>query len=260
MLPLFGGKLNEKENEMKKIIMMATVALLIAMNAQCETITIVADEFCPYNCTPGSAEPGFMIEAATEILNASGHQVNYSLIAWDQAVEEAGAGKYNAVVGAAKEDAPGFIFPEESMGSASNAFYTRKEDNWTYAGVESLKGKKIVGITSYTYDDNVDALIASKGLYVDSLEQAMEALLSGKADILPENQYVISMFTMKNFITDAIRKAGDVDGGEALVYVAFSPADPKSKTYADILSQGIRKMKADGTWSKLLENYGLEFK
>ncbi|BBO67821.1 hypothetical protein DSCA_17510 [Desulfosarcina alkanivorans] len=244
---------------MKKIIILATAVLLIAMNAQCETITIVADEFCPYNCEPSSSEPGYMIEAAVEILGAAGHQVNYSLLDWDQAVEEAGAGKYNAVVGAAKEDAPGFIFPEEPMGGASNAFYTRKDDNWTYSGEASLKGKKIVGITSYTYDDKVDALIASNGMYVDSLEQALEALLSGKADILPENQYVMSMFTMKNFISDAIRKAGDVDGGESMVYVAFSPANPKSKEYADTLTRGLKKMKTDGTWGKLIEKYGLSF-
>ena len=55
---------------MKKIIMIAAATLLIAVNAQCETITIVADEFCPYNCEPDSVEPGFMIEAASEILTA----------------------------------------------------------------------------------------------------------------------------------------------------------------------------------------------
>ena len=245
---------------MKKIMMTVIAVLLIAMNTQGETITIVADEFCPYNCQPGSDGPGFMIEAATKIFSDSGHQVKYSLMDWDQAVEAAGAGKYNAIVGAAKEDAPGFVFPEESMGSASNAFYTRKDDNWNYSGPESLKGKTIVGITSYTYDDTVDALIAGKGMYVDSLEQAMEALLSGKADLLVENQYVTTMFTMKNFITTEIRKAGDVDGGESLVYIAFSSANPKSGEYADILTRGLKKLKADGTWSNLLEKYGLAFK
>ena len=52
---------------MKKIVMiMLAVALLVPMAANAETINIVSDEWCPYNCEPGSDRPGFGIEIAME--------------------------------------------------------------------------------------------------------------------------------------------------------------------------------------------------
>lgn len=34
-----------------------------------EVITLVADEWCPYNCVPNSEKPGYAIEIAQEIFN-----------------------------------------------------------------------------------------------------------------------------------------------------------------------------------------------
>ena len=99
------------------------------------------------------------------------------------------------------------------------------------------------------------------GTYMESLEAATEALLGGQADVLVENEYVMSLFTMKNYITDSIHVAGAIAGSESdNVYVAFSPVLPESKTYADLLTAGMKNMKSDGSWKTLLEKYGLEQK
>ena len=220
-------------------------------------ITLVADSWCPYNCEPGDAMPGILVEAAVAILGAAGHQVDYQLTDdWDAAIEEARAGKFGGIIGAAKEDAPDFLFPEEEMALSVNLLYVRKGDAWRYDGLDSLQGKKVMGLTSYSYGEEIDEWMKENGLFVDTLEQAVEALLGGQADVVLENEYVMSLFALQLHVLDAIEEGGKLE--EDYVYVAFSPAFPESKAYADLMTQGMREMKKDGSWKALLEKYGLD--
>ena len=241
---------------MKKWIMFSLLSVM-SLSAYAAQITLVADTWCPYNCEPDSELPGFMIEAATLILGAAGHEVKYTLLNdWEQAVADVIAGKYVGIVGADPTDDQGFIFPEEDMGVSQNRIYVRKGDPWRYSGPASLEGTKVVVLNGYTYGDDVDEWLSAHALYVDTLEQAVEALLSSKADILFENEYVMSMFTLLNSIQDSFEVAGMMESGP--VFVAFSAAIPESKEYADLLTKGLKAMKADGSWKALLEKYGVE--
>ncbi len=241
---------------MKKWIMFSLLSVM-SLSAYAAQITLVADTWCPYNCEPDSELPGFMVEAATLILGAAGHEVKYILLDdWDQAVVDVREGKYSGVIGASISDAEDFIYPDESMGVSRNLLYVRKGDPWRFAEAASLEGKKAVALSGYTYDAQVDEWIAANATYVDTLEQAVEMLLSEKADVLFENEYVMSLFSLLNNIQESIEPAGNLESDN--VYVGFSPAVPESKEYAKILTEGLKAMKADGSWKALLEKYGLE--
>lgn len=241
---------------MKKWIVLS-VLLVMSLSAGATQITLVADTWCPYNCEPNSELPGFMVEAATMILGAAGHEVKYALINdWDQAIVDAREGKYNGIVGASISDGRDFLYPDESMGVSRNLLYVRKGDGWKYTGTASLEGKKAVALSGYTYGDEVDGWLKDNALFMDTLEQAVEALLSGQADVLFENEYVMSLFALQNNIQESIEEAGHLESDN--VYVAFSPAFPESKEYVKILTEGLKTMKADGSWKALLDKYGLE--
>ena len=92
---------------------------------QAEEITIVADEWCPFNCEPNSKAPGFMIEIATEIFSKAGHSVNYSTMDWDEALTAVRKGEFKAIVGAANEDAPDSIFVAFSPADAKSKDYAQ---------------------------------------------------------------------------------------------------------------------------------------
>ena len=200
-----------------------------------------------------------MVEAATAIFAAAGHEVNYVLLDdWDAALAAAREGKYSGLIGVGKTEGPDFIFPASDMATSQSSLYVRKDDPWRYAGLESLKDKKVVGINGYAYQDDLDAWLKENGLLVDSLEAATEALLSGKADALVENEYVMSLFAFQNNIVGSVEAAGSLEADS--VYVAFSPALPESKEYAEILNKGLQQMKSDGSWKALLEKYGIDAK
>ena len=244
-----------QEPGMKKWMLISLLCVM-SLSASAAQITLVSDAWCPYNCAPDSELPGFMVEAAVLILGAAGHDVKYVLVNdWDQALADARAGKYSGVIGAGEEDREGFFFPGENMGFSRNAIYVRKGDAWKFDGPASLEGKKAVALTGYTYDDAIDEWIAAHATYVDTLPEAVEALLSEKVDLLFENEYVMSLFSLLNNIQESIEPAGMLLTDR--VYVAFSAAIPESEEYARILTEGVKAMKADGSWKTLLEKYGV---
>ena len=40
-----------------------------------DEIILVADEWCPYNCTPGENKQGYIVEIAKHALESEGHKV-----------------------------------------------------------------------------------------------------------------------------------------------------------------------------------------
>lgn len=47
---------------------------------QADVVTLRADQWCPYNCVPGSDRPGYMIEIAREVFGRAGHQIDYQAL------------------------------------------------------------------------------------------------------------------------------------------------------------------------------------
>lgn len=234
-------------------------------NAQAATITIVADEWCPYNCEPGSDKPGFMIEIAQKTLGAAGHTIDYKNMPWSRAIDEARKGKFDAIVGAAKDDAPDFVYPSVSLGVSGSIFAVRKGETWKYAGIDSLAGHSIGVIQDYSYDDDFDKYVEANAkdsakLQVAAGESALETnikkLEAKRIDAMVEDKSVL------NYALSQMGKAGafDVAGalGDAEVYIAFSPAKKESAEYAKLLSEGLQKLRASGELKTILAKYGLE--
>ncbi len=244
---------------MKKVIM--SFLLLIAFQGVlwAETITIVADKRFPYNGEPGSSEPGFIIEIAIEVFMEKGHTVIYKKMDWDEAVKDTREGKYTAIVGAAKGDAPDFIFPKLAQAVTNAYMFVKKGDTWRYIGLDSIKEKKIAIITGHAYDEDFDKFISTSKASVknSSLTESVELLLGSKVTALIEDSYVLSAFSMKHFIEGSMESAGQVGVPEA-VYIAFSPVDPKSEGYAEIIDNGMKRLRSSGQFKKILCKYGLK--
>jgi polar amino acid transport system substrate-binding protein len=246
---------------MKKFFSLFVVLAMFSVVSplHADTITLVADPWIPYTGEEGGEEAGFMIEFAVKVLEKAGHSVVYKNVPWDQAVEETRKGKYNAIVGAYKEDAPDFIFPENEQGLGSNSFFVSTGNPWKYSGVESLKGKKIGIMSGYSYGEVMDKFFKGNPDVVaeSDLVKLLEKLSEGKIDTIIEDNNVFMDAAMKNYMDEDVAEAGSV-GEHNLIYVAFSPADSKSKGYADVLSKGMVELRQSGTLKTILEKYGLE--
>lgn len=229
-----------------------------------DVISLRADNWCPYNCAPGSDKPGYLIEIAQRVFREAGHTVDYQKINWARAISETRKGKFNAIVGAAKSDAEDFVFPEESMGFAIGCFYTKPGMEWKYENPESLAKLKIGVIKDYSYSATMDAYITkhrqdtSRVEVVageDALLLNLKKLKMGRITAIFENDYVMNYTLSAHKGEFDVKQSGCIDNDP--IYIAFSPNHPQSRAYAKLLSTGVASLRKSGALKEILARYGL---
>jgi polar amino acid transport system substrate-binding protein len=241
------------------------VLFIIPFQASADQITIVGDSWCPFNCEPDAANPGYMIEVAQQIFAKAGHKVTYKTVEWKKAIEETRKGKYTATVGGLKSDTPDFVFPDRAMGTSENIFFAKKGSSWRYSGMDSLKKIRLGVVEGYSYSDEIDRHIAAnKGKPAvlqasgdDPLQMNIDRLMKGQIDAFIEDPSVYGSYcgTKKLLnVLGAVQAAGTT-GPPDKIYIAFSPANPKAKTYAALLSSGVDQMRKTGELKKILAKY-----
>lgn len=241
--------------------------LLLATNAGASTVSIRADTWPPFNDDPKAAKVGYMIEALREIYGPLGDKIDYQLMSWDDSLASVRNGKFNAVVGASKDDAPDFIFPQEPFGTSKNTFFALSKSPWVYGGIASLPRIKLGVIEDYAYSDELDDYIktnkSSKSgkVVVSRGEEALALLInklqSGKVDVVVEDASVMLFALMKLGIPTGQIKAVGFPNDSQDIYVAFAPGNPSSKGYAQQFDEGIRKLRASGKLQQILSRYNL---
>lgn len=253
------------------VLIAITVFSSAPSGARAETITLVADTWCPYNCEPGSEKPGYMVELADKAFARHGIKVEYKVMPWARAIEDTRHGKYSGIIGAYYSDAPDFIYPEVSQGTCQFAFYVRANDAWIYTGMASLPGRSLGVINDYSYSQELDAYIKAqsgneKSIQVASGDNALEInirkLLASRIDSFIEDRQAVS-YTLSQSTdlkeTD-LKEAGilpDESDDNGAIFIAFSPNHPNSEKYAKILADETESMRKNGEMTEILSRYGI---
>jgi polar amino acid transport system substrate-binding protein len=228
-----------------------------------DTIELRADHWCPFNCTPGSDRPGFMVEIATEALALYGHEVNYETLNWARSLEFAENGRIDGVIGTDEDESPDFVFGP-AMGTYQESAAFRPNETTDITDIDALSGLRVGGIMDYDYGDVVAQYVEENGdsramvqmLSGDNaLEQNLQKLLAGRIDLVPEESSVLS-YTLANLgITDQVEIVTDPEVYD--LYIAFSPALESSEMYASQLTEGVERLRATGRINEILARYGL---
>jgi polar amino acid transport system substrate-binding protein len=233
-----------------------------------DTITLRADEWCPYNCAPDSDRPGYAIEVAQEIFAKAGHVIDYKIMPWTRALAECQKGTIAAVFGTYPDESPDFVFPAEAGGTSNNAVLVRKGNPWRYKGVASLDDLKIGVVQGYVYSGEIGSYLDEKGKNKSKKnnifpvggdtagELNLKKLAAGRIDATIDAEAVLIHKIKMLGIAEKVEFAGSAD--VLPVYLAFSPALPKSKDYAELFSQGIAEMRASGRLKQILDRYSLK--
>ena len=230
-------------------------------------IILLADEWCPYNCSENLDLPGFIIEIAQLALASSDTEVVYKTRPWSRSIIEVREGKAHGLVGAGKNEVPDFIFPSLEQGRALHTFYTLPSNPWRYDGLESLQKVRLGVIQDYSYGNLYkDYILPNKGspnivtLAGDlALSRSIEMLLLNRIDTLVEERFVLQHHLFNNekkYLEKRFIEAGVAFSEN--IYVAFSPALEESKFYADQMGKTMKSLRASGKLKEILDKYGLK--
>lgn len=246
-------------------ICLALIFITIANIANAnQVIKLRADHWCPYNCDPGSENPGFLIEVSEYILEQNGYQLDYQLLDWSKAKDEAESGYINGIIGAYKNDAKDFIFHDIPLAVSIQNFYTQKDNKWSYQNILSLNNKRIGIIAGYTYGNQLDQyidknIVDEKLIFVavgnEELEINIAELMDSKIDAFIIDQSVLKNYMKNDVRANLISEAGLAN--QASVYIAFAPNNPDSKKLAQIMDDGIKEMHDSGLLKKIADKYGI---
>lgn len=238
--------------------------LIISASCQADTIRIRADEWYPMNGDPLSETPGYMIDLAKAIFEPQGHQVDYQVMPWKRAVAETRSGNSECVVGAIKNEAPDFWYPDNHWGVDQAAIYVFAKENWRYDGqLSSLITRKTGVILGYFYGEVLDQYFkdnsgeAFEFVSADQpLMQNIRKLLSGRINGIIETIPVMEANLKQLNLAEDIVFAGSV-GERSLLYIACSPSNLNSPKYIKLIDDAMPEMRRSGELQKILNPYGL---
>lgn len=252
------------------LILLLLLQLFMVTASYADVITLKADNWCPYNCSPTDTNPGYMIDIAKEVFAKHGHTINYEIINWSRAISEASEGKIEGIVGPTLGGAEGFYFPKNNLGYLENVYITLKDNGLDCSEDLSFLNGYVLGVISdYHYGEKIAAYIkAHKGKKAvdvltgnNALERLFEKLDRGRIDLFIENEFVAMHVARKIGMVSSVKvkhleKEVKTEGKS--VYIAFSPVNPKSAEYAEILSKGVAELRESGRLDKIMAKYGLE--
>jgi polar amino acid transport system substrate-binding protein len=248
-------------------VIIVLLTIIFISNASGDQLVLVADEWCPYNCSPDSENKGYMVDLASQILGEAGHKIKYLAINWSRSVIKAREGLYHGIIGASKAEAPDFIYTQEPFGLANNHYWVKKSDPWRFNGLASLKDRWLGVIQDYDYGKELSNYIQkNEGTFDvqvragdDALDILIRKLEHGRINTLNEDQNVF-LFKVKSLgKSDLFQDAGhDLTPIDAnYIYIAFSPYFKKARDYSRILNEGIIRYRKNGKLRDILSKYGL---
>lgn len=232
--------------------------------ATSDTIVLMADEWCPYNCEPGSDAPGFMVEIAREALAPFGHEVKYETLNWARSLHRAEVGEINGVFGAVPEEAPDFVFGPPIGTYVDVVAFRRGEmidpDTISEQGnlrLGAINGYEYYGVVSeYIEQNSGDRRLVQYVSGDDALAKNLRKLIAGRLDMVAEVRAVMEYTLATTELTNQVEIA--LTDATNDIFVAFSPALPTSQTYADQLTEGVALMKESGRFDEIMLKYGQE--
>ncbi len=254
---------------MKRLFVVVVLIILCLCTAHAAEISLRSDAWCPYSCDPASDKPGILVEVARRIFQRAGHTVDYQDLNWARAIEEVREGRHDGLVDTYKSDAPDFVFPEEPIMISRMCFFVKEDDPWEYKDYNSLQDRHVSVVNSYSYGESFDDYIKKnegKGNRIiqtlcgmDLTPRRITQMATGQIDTILEDCLVFpyqvaghkdlpAMRTLKGF-----RNAGCLPGVE--LFIAFSPGKASSRGYADLITQGVRDMRASGELDEIVKGY-----
>ncbi len=229
------------------------------------TISLVAEERCPYYCADTAQEKGFVVDIASHVFTKLGYKVKYETVeSYEKAVEGIREKKYDAMLGASPKKTPDLIFAKTTLAYAYDVILVPKRSTWKYSSPVSLNTLTLAVVKDRVYDDTINEHIAkykedptkiqmTEGNY--AMKHNLKKLRYEKVNALIDNQHSLQYFYAQKKKLFPFKVAKKLT--PTAIKIAFAPKDYKAPEYARKFSRGLRNLKGTKEMKLILKKYGL---
>lgn len=237
---------------------------LMSVSVNAETLSFRSDFYCPFVCDPQSPLPGYAVEVLHSIFEKEGIQIDVKLTDWARSIQETRNNISQGIIGCSKKEAHDLIFPIKTIGKKRPAFFTRRNSEWLLDDPSNVVNSKVGVINGYYYGEELDRFVKMRHpsfkpfVGERPLVQIAQMLASGQIDVFIENATIINYLKKnKSPLLKDVKQVGWASSSEIDLYVAFSPKNPKAKTYSHLFSKGLEEMRHTGELQKILSKYNI---
>ena len=203
---------------------------------------------------------GPMVEITKEAFKRVGITVEVKFVPWARAQENVKAGKTMGLFCPyiTEERKKYSVYTTEPVGFVKSGLITLSDNNFTYEKLEDLKKYKFGVLRSTSISKDFDEADYLKKNYTNGEINNLRMLLNGRVDIIA-GSYANYSFILKNkllkdtSLIKLIEPALDL----GVLYHSFSKKIPGHKRLRDLFDKGIKMIREDGTYEKILKKHGI---
>jgi len=222
-------------------------------------ITAAGDPWPPF-VDPQNPKEGLSLEIVRSALKSEGYSVKMNYVPWARAIKKVKEGKYDILPDTwFSPKRATYLKYSDPYASNSIKFIKKKNDNFEYNGIKSLKGKRIGIIRGYGYSKAfMNSKLFKKDVTSDLILN-IKKLIKGRIDLTLEDEIVARIrIAQKNpKLIEKLSFSQKALSSENL-YITCGLKNPRYKEIINAFNRGLKKIKADGTYNSIMATYGIK--
>lgn len=222
-----------------------------------EKLRLVADSWPPFTDS-GLPGGGLATSIVTAALVRAGYASDVEEVPWARALMGVGDGRYDILINTWYNDS------RTQLGEFSKPYLTnrirllRQQDKpLNYRRLADLYAYSIAVVRDYAYSHAFDSDTQLRKVAVRNFSSAVRMLAAGRVDLTVEDEFV-ARYNLQNESKDVREAVAFVEPvlSENDLHILVSLKNPEHRLIIERFDQAIAEMKADGSYARLLRQYG----
>jgi len=245
----------------KVIQIFAAFVFLTVPSVYAETVRIIAeDDWYPYSAQFDDGPRGIAVDITRAAFAAEGVDVEFDVMNYDRGMalvrEGLAIGCFDAPRTQEIENV--FLWHDEPLFSAEGFFYATSDYTGRINSVDEVAGKKVGLTQGYGYGDVIDLNTVINKQYSKTDSIIIKKLIAKRLDFIVLYEKIADYLIPKLNVQGKIKPVGKATYID--LYIAFSKGHSEGKKFRDIFSRGLRQIKNDGTYQKIINEWDLKLK
>ena len=234
------------------------VLLLLVPTVAAERLRLVADAWPPFTDAT-LVNGGLATDIVSTALARAGYASDFEQVPWARALMGVGDGRYDVLINAWYDEARTQLgqFSDEYLLNRVR-FIKRRDDPIEFQNLQQLHDYPVAVVRGYAYSAEFDADPQLQKVPVHNFAMAVRMLAARRVRLTVEDEYVARFYLARE--SPRVRSAVEFlpkPLSENSLHILVSLKNPRHEQIVAGFDREIARMKADGSYARLLKQHGM---